>query len=176
MRSSISRNKPIGVISDTHGLLRPEVFEVFRDVGLILHAGDIGSTEVLDQLKTLTPVIAVRGNNDTGPWAKRIPETEVVRVGSVEIYMVHDIKTIAWDSARKCDVVVSGHSHRPSIDERDGVLFLNPGSAGPRRFKLPVSVAKISIDGKRARAKLVDLQGLDWIRPRSASSGQVRRG
>src|SRR5262245_62498537 len=105
MRSSRSRGKPIGVISDTHGLLRPEVFEVFRDVGLILHAGDIGSTEVLDELKTLAPVIAVRGNNDTGAWAKQIPETEVVRVGSVEIYMVHDVKTIAWNSARKCDVV-----------------------------------------------------------------------
>jgi putative phosphoesterase len=157
MRNLRSRSKLIGVISDTHGLLRPEVFDVFRGVGLILHAGDIGSTEVLDGLKKLAPVIAVRGNNDTGAWAKRIPETEIVRAGSIEIYMVHDVKAIAWDSARKCEVVVSGHSHRPSIDERDGVLFLNPGSAGPRRFKLPISVAKISIDGATAHAQLVAL-------------------
>src|SRR5262245_32466985 len=160
MRSSRSRGKPIGVISDTHGLLRPEVLEVFRDVSLILHAGDIGSAEVLDALKTLAPVIAVRGNNDTGAWAKRIPETQVVRVGSLKIYMIHDVKTITGDSARQCDVVVSGHSHRPSIDDRDGVLFLNPGSAGPRRFKLPISVAKVSIDGATAHAELVDLQSL----------------
>src|SRR4030095_3261103 len=106
MQSSRPRGKPIGVISDTHGLLRPEVFEVFRGVNLILHAGDIGSAEVLEALKTLAPGIACRGNNDTGAWAKRIPDTEIVTVGSVEIYMVHDVKTIAWDSARKCDVVV----------------------------------------------------------------------
>lgn len=157
MRIVRSRSKLIGVISDTHGLLRPEVFAIFRDVSLILHAGDIGSADVLDALKTLAPVIAVRGNNDTGAWAKGIPETEVAKVGPVKIYMIHDVKTIAWDSVRNCDVVVSGHSHRPSIDKRDGVLALNPGSAGPRRFKLPISVAKIWIDGKTAHAELVSI-------------------
>ena len=145
MRSSRSRKSQIvGVISDTHGLLRPEVFDVFRDVSLILHAGDIGSPEVLDELKKIALVVAVRGNNDTGAWAKRIPEIETVSVGAVSIHLIHDLKTMK-DAATDFDVVISGHSHKPSIDQRDGVLFLNPGSAGPRRFKLPICVARLRV-------------------------------
>jgi putative phosphoesterase len=145
MRSSRShKTQTVGVISDTHGLLRPEVLEAFQGVSLILHAGDIGSPEVIEALKKIAPVIAVRGNNDTGAWAKRIPEIETVRVASLSIHMIHDLKTMKGP-ASDFDVVISGHSHKPSIDRRDGVLFLNPGSAGPRRFKLPICVARLNV-------------------------------
>src|SRR5215470_9284590 len=128
--SPLKNPQTIGVISDTHGLLRPEVHEVFQGVSLILHAGDVGSAEVLDSLKKIAPVVAVRGNNDTGAWAKRIPEIETVSVGSLLIHLIHDLKTMKG-AAADYDVIISGHSHKPSVDRRDGVLFLNPGSAGP---------------------------------------------
>jgi len=148
----------IGVISDTHGLLRPEVPDVFKDVSLILHAGDIGSPEVLEGLRKLAPVTAVRGNNDTGEWAKRMPETRTVRAGAVSIYMLHNLKEMKrTPSARNLAVVISGHSHQPSITHRDGVLFLNPGSAGPRRFKLPVTVARLIIQGSDVQAELINV-------------------
>jgi uncharacterized protein len=148
----------IGVISDTHGLLRPEVPDVFKDVSLILHAGDIGSPEVLEGLRKLAPVTAVRGNNDTGEWAKRIPETRTVRAGAVSIYMLHNLKEMKrTPSARNLAVVISGHSHQPSITHREGVLFLNPGSAGPRRFKLPVTVARLIIQGSDVQAELINV-------------------
>jgi uncharacterized protein len=150
-------DKTIGVISDTHGLLRPEVLETFKDVSLILHAGDIGSLELLKTLKNLAPVIAVRGNNDTGAWANRIPQTKLVKAGLVSIFVLHDLKELKPKTGY--DVVISGHSHRPSISRRDKVLFLNPGSAGPRRFKLPISVARLYIHNSVAEAELVELRG-----------------
>ena len=145
----------IGVISDTHGLLRPEVLEILKDVSLILHAGDIGNPDVLKTLETLAPVVAVRGNNDTGGWAKRIPLTKIVKAGRTSIFMLHDLKEL--QQSPRCQVIVSGHSHRPSISRRDGVLFLNPGSAGPRRFKLPISLALLRIQGSAVEAELIEL-------------------
>src|SRR3989442_15909884 len=146
----------IGLISDTHGLLRPEVAPVFAGAALIIHAGDIGTSDVLKQLKSIAPVIAVRGNNDKGDWAGGIPETEVARVGNVCIYILHDLKGIdVSPHAAGFQVVVSGHSHRPLIDRRDGVLFVNPGSAGPRRFKLPITVARLTIEGTNVDGEVV---------------------
>jgi putative phosphoesterase len=148
----------IGVISDTHGLLRPEAVEALRGVELILHAGDVGSPEVLDALKGIAPVVAVRGNNDKGAWAAELPALEVAEVGVVFIYMIHDVKEIDLSpAAAGFQVVVSGHSHKPSVEERKGVLYVNPGSAGPRRFKLPVSVARLTVSGERVRAEVVEL-------------------
>jgi putative phosphoesterase len=148
----------IGVISDTHGLLRPEVVQVFTKVDLILHAGDIGTAEVLQQLKSIAPVIAVRGNNDKERWARAIPEAEVAEIAGVRIYVLHDLKEIAFDPAdRRFQIVVSGHSHRPSIETRDQVLFLNPGSAGPRRFKLPITVAQLTVDGSSVKGEIIML-------------------
>ena len=155
-----SRHKQqvVGVISDTHGLLRPEVLRVFKGADLILHAGDIGSSEVLEELRTIAPVIAVRGNNDRDEWAKRIPDFEVVRVGSVSIYMLHDLKEMKLSPPGvNVDVVVSGHSHRPSIERRERILFLNPGSAGPRRFKLPIGIARLTLQGLVVNAELIEL-------------------
>ena len=148
----------IGVISDTHGLLRPEAVKALASVDLILHAGDIGTSEVLEQLRSLGPVVAVRGNNDRGEWAKAIAEREVTQVGSVCIYMLHDLNEIDVSPlAAGFQVVVSGHSHQPLIEKREGVLFVNPGSAGPRRFRLPVSVARLVIEGPSARAEVIPL-------------------
>ena len=148
----------IGVISDTHGLVRPEVPHAFDGVDLILHAGDVGNAEVLKELGSIARVIAVRGNNDIGSWAKIIPETELVRIGRVGIYILHNLTEIEGDPAdRNCQVVISGHSHRPSIETRDGVLFLNPGSAGPRRFKLPITVARLTIAGLAVNGEIIHL-------------------
>ena len=150
--------RTIGVISDTHGLVRPEVHKAFRRVDLILHAGDIGSPDVLKELQSMAPVTAVRGNNDKGGWARSIPERERLRILASRIYMIHDVKELT--SLREVigfDVVVSGHSHRPSIETRDGILFLNPGSAGPRRFSLPVTVAKLVVQGAAVDAEIVEL-------------------
>lgn len=154
---SAAKNGIIGVISDTHGLLRPEVSDAFRGVSLILHAGDIGSADVLDNLRTIAPVVAVRGNNDAEAWAEGIPEVEIVRVAGVSIYLLHDVKTMKQPSSLKVDVVISGHSHRPAIERRNGILYLNPGSAGPRRFKLPISLARLFVQGSTARAELTTL-------------------
>ena len=155
---SPGKEKIIGVISDTHGLLRPEVLEIFKGVSLILHAGDIGAPEVLDDLRSVAAVVAVRGNNDTGEWAERIPERETVRAGAVSIYMLHNLKELKLQpSDEGLAAVISGHSHQPSITHREGVLFLNPGSAGPRRFKLPISVARLNVRGSAIQAELVDL-------------------
>jgi uncharacterized protein len=148
----------IGVISDTHGLIRPEVADAFSGVDLILHAGDIGTAEVIKELRSIAPIIAVRGNNDKGPWADRIPETEVVQIGNVSIYILHDLKAIDLSpGACGFQVVISGHSHRPSIETRGEVLFLNPGSAGPRRFKLPVTAARLTVDGSVVDGEIIEL-------------------
>jgi putative phosphoesterase len=153
-----NHKKLIGVISDTHGLLRPEAVKALKGVDLILHAGDIGNPEVLQALSEIAPVTAVRGNNDKGAWADGLPVWEVMDVGPVFIYMIHDVKEMDMKlSAAEFQVVVSGHSHKPLIEERNGILFVNPGSAGPRRFSLPVSVATLQIDGDKLSAKLMQL-------------------
>ncbi|MCY1509806.1 phosphodiesterase [compost metagenome] len=149
----------IGLISDTHGLLRPEAVAALQGCVHILHAGDIGKPEILDSLRELAPLTAVRGNNDRDAWADGIREVEELRLGEVGIYLVHDQADIPDDlAARGIAVVVTGHSHKPLIKERAGLLHINPGSAGPRRFKLPVSVGLLVIEGHRVRAELVELQ------------------
>jgi putative phosphoesterase len=147
----------VGVISDTHGLVRPQAIEALAGVDMILHAGDIGKQEVLDTLKQIAPVVAVRGNNDKGEWAETLPDWEVVEIGNVSIYMLHDVKEIDISPAGSFQVVVSGHSHKPSVEERRGVLYVNPGSAGPRRFTLPVSLAHLRVDGEKVEAYVIEL-------------------
>jgi putative phosphoesterase len=144
----MSRDILVGVISDTHGLLRPEAVATLRGSDLILHAGDVGKPEVLDELRRLAPTFVVRGNIDHGDWASRLPVSEIVEVADHSFYMLHDIGELDLDPLTAgFAAVIFGHSHQPSIESRDGVLFLNPGSAGPRRFKLPVSVARIRLSG-----------------------------
>jgi len=134
----------IGVISDTHGLVRPEALEILDGVEHILHAGDIGSAEVIAALERIAPVTAVRGNIDRDDWARAWPETDAVEIGHRFFYLLHDVKALDLDPvAAGFDVVVAGHSHRPEQNTRDGVLYLNPGSAGPRRFSLPISLATL---------------------------------
>ena len=141
----------IGVIADTHGLVRSEVIELFRGVSLIIHAGDIGTPDVLNILRKVAPVRAVRGNVDKGAWAESLPETDVVECAGSLIYLLHDLKTLDLDpSAAGMQVVISGHSHRPGESRKNGVLYLNPGSAGPKRFKLPVTAALLRIEASGA--------------------------
>jgi putative phosphoesterase len=150
----------IGLISDTHGLLRPEALDVLRGSDFIVHAGDIGEG-ILEPLATLAPVSAVRGNNDRASWAVRIHETETLRFGEVTLHALHDLADLAIDpGAAGIDVVVTGHSHKPSIDRRGGVLYINPGSAGPVRFRLPVSVGLLQISGKAVTARIIELESL----------------
>jgi uncharacterized protein len=148
----------VGVISDTHDLLRPEALRALVGCDLVLHAGDVCGPEVLSALREIAPVIAVRGNNDHGPWAEALPETATVRLGEVAVVMVHDIKTLPPAATRGARIVISGHSHQPRKEMRDGVLYFNPGSAGPRRLRLPISVGRIEVTGGRIRATLVDLE------------------
>ena len=153
----LTQQKLIGVISDTHGLVRPQAIEALAGVDMILHAGDIGNSAVLDTLSAVAPVVAVRGNNDKGGWAESLPDSEVVKIGAVSIYMLHDLKELDISPAGTFQVVISGHSHKPIVEERRGVLYVNPGSAGPRRFKLPVSVAQLRVEGSAVNAKLIEL-------------------
>ena len=149
----------IGLISDTHGLLRPEALAFLRGSDRIVHGGDIGQASVLEQLASIAPVTAVRGNNDHGAWAEALPETDVLEVGEVLIYVIHDIAQLDVDpAAAGLQVVVCGHSHKPLTKERDGILYLNPGSAGPRRFKLPVSVAELLLSAETLSARIVEIQ------------------
>jgi len=146
----------IGLVSDTHGLLRPEVAGFLRGSDHIVHGGDICEPGIIAALEALAPVTAVRGNNDRGAWAEGLRESELVRFGEIVVYAIHDLAQIDIDpAAAGVRVVVSGHSHRPLIDERDGVLFVNPGSAGPRRFSLPISAGELLIDGVRVSARSV---------------------
>jgi putative phosphoesterase len=139
----------VGLISDTHGLLRPEAVRALEGSDLIVHAGDIGAPEILDALKAVAPVVAVRGNIDTGAWASALPATAVAEVGGTVIYVLHDLNELDLDpAAAGFGVVVSGHSHKPASTERSGVLYVNPGSAGRRRFRLPVTVARLDLGRK----------------------------
>jgi putative phosphoesterase len=149
----------VGVISDTHGLLRPEAIAALRGSHMIVHAGDVGRLEVLDQLRALAPTFAVRGNVDTrGPIAE-LPATEVVEVGQLLVWVLHDISELDLDPlAAEFAAVIFGHSHKPSIETRDGVLYLNPGSAGPRRFKLPVTIARLRVRGPTIWPEIVELE------------------
>ncbi len=148
----------IGLISDTHGLLRPEAIAAFRGVNRILHAGDVGAPDILDRLRELAPVTAIRGNVDHGTWAETLAETEVIEVESVSIYMLHNRADLDLKpEAAGFDVVVCGHSHHPKIEEINGVLYFNPGSAGPRRFQLPVTVGLMEINAGKIEAHLVPL-------------------
>ena len=149
----------VGVISDTHGLLRPEAVAALRGSELILHAGDVGDAEILDRLRDIAPTVAVRGNVDTAAWASVLPMTEVVEIGTLQIYMLHDLAALDLDAkAAGFAAVISGHTHRPVARMRDGVLFLNPGSAGPRRFSLPIAVARLQIDGANVSHEIVELR------------------
>ena len=148
----------VGLISDTHGLLRLEALAFLRGSDFIVHAGDIGDAAVLEELRRLAPLTAVRGNNDKGPWTKSLAETAVLEVGEVSIYVLHDLAELDLDPvAAGFRVVVSGHSHHPSVEDRDGVLYVNPGSSGPRRFKLPIAVAELQVAGSSVKARIVEL-------------------
>lgn len=149
----------VGVVSDTHGELRPELFEVFKGVDMIVHAGDIGKPGILEELRAIAPVVAVRGNMDRGGWAYELRNNEVVEIGEVLLYILHDASRLDIEpSVSGMSVVISGHSHSPGIEEHNSVLYLNPGSAGPKRFRLPVSVALLDIAGKSANAQIVKLR------------------
>ena len=147
----------IGLISDTHGLLRPEAIRFLDGSDHIIHAGDIGKPDILGLLAALAPVTAVRGNNDSGGWARSIPSSARLTIGKVRILVVHDLKELDQPVLEDVDVIVSGHSHKPRVEERDGVLYVNPGSAGPRRFTLPVAVAELEISGASVRARVREL-------------------
>jgi putative phosphoesterase len=149
----------IGLISDTHGLLRPEALSALRGSDFIVHGGDIGEGGILETLATLAPVTAVRGNNDNAPWAHGLQATETLRFGEITLFALHDLARLAIDPrAAGVDVVVSGHSHHPRIERRSGVLFVNPGSAGPVRFKLPVAVGILQVTGREVEARIVELE------------------
>lgn len=148
----------VGLISDTHGLLRPEALAFLAGSEHIIHGGDIGNGSILEQLAALAPLTAVRGNNDTGAWARQLPETALLRFGAVGVAVIHDLKRLGFDPrAAGVRVVVSGHSHKPASALRDGVLYVNPGSAGRRRFSLPVSAGELLIEGDKVQIQLVTL-------------------
>jgi len=156
--SKTSRTLRIGLISDTHGLLRPEALAQLQGCDHLIHAGDIGKPEILSTLEAIAPLSAVRGNNDQADWALDLPQRLLVRIGRLAIYVLHDLAELDIDpSASGINVVVSGHSHRPRREERDGVLYINPGSAGPRRFKLPIGLGYLEIDAGQVRGELIDL-------------------
>lgn len=148
----------IGVISDTHGLLRHEALEMLKGVDMIIHAGDVGDPAILQKLKEIAPVVPVRGNCDKGEWAYKLNKTEVISLGEVLIYVIHNINDIDIDlEAASFNVVISGHSHKPLNIKHNNILFLNPGSAGPRRFNLPINMGILNIDKKKVNANLIEL-------------------
>ncbi|MEH2484509.1 metallophosphoesterase family protein [Bradyrhizobium sp. AZCC 2230] len=149
----------IGIISDTHGLLRPEAERGLAGVDHIIHAGDIGRPQIVDALRRIAPVTAIRGNVDSGEWAREYPDTKLVRLAGKSIYVLHDLKTLQADLGAGIDVIVSGHSHVPKIETVGGVLYLNPGSAGPRRFKLPITLATLEVSPEGMRPEIHDLGG-----------------
>lgn len=149
----------IGIISDTHGLLRPEAVGRLAGVHHIVHAGDIGKADIISALHSIAPVTAIRGNIDTGEWAAKYADTEIVRLAGMSIYVLHDLKELQIDpAARGIDIVISGHTHVPRVETVEGVLYLNPGSAGRRRFKLPITLATIAITSDGPRPEIHDLE------------------
>ena len=155
---SVSARIRVGVISDTHGLLRPEALAGLAGSDHIVHAGDIGGADILAALRAIAPVTAVRGNNDRDAWARALPDTTTVELGGARLFVLHDLATLAVEPrALGVRVLIAGHSHRPSLAERDGVLYLKPGSAGPRRFRLPIAMATLTVRAGQVDAALVDL-------------------
>lgn len=150
----------IGLLSDTHGLLRPEATAFLQGCDHIIHAGDVGDPSILGNLAAIAPLTAVRGNCDLGPWAGRLREAEFLQVGELLVYVLHDLSRLTIDpQAQGVRVVVSGHSHKPLVEDRDGVLFINPGSAGPHRFRLPVALGELIVDGQSVVGRTVTLSG-----------------
>lgn len=159
MLGAMSTDLTLGVISDTHGLLRPQALVALAGSDLILHAGDVGGPEILGPLRELAPVHAVRGNVDRGAWAQELPGTEVVEAGGHLVYVLHILEELDLDpAAAGFSAVVTGHTHRPRSEVRGGVLYLNPGSAGPRRFKLPVTVARVRVSAAGLDPEIVELE------------------
>jgi putative phosphoesterase len=146
----------IGLISDTHGLLRPQALDALAGCAHIIHAGDIGGPEILQALAAIAPVTAVRGNNDREEWARQLPDIATLEVEGASIAVIHDLNQ--WRMAQAPRVVVSGHSHKPACHTRDGILYINPGSAGPRRFKLPIAVARLTLDDGHIVPELIELR------------------
>ena len=158
LRKIERKHQRIGLISDTHGLLRPEALAALADSDLLIHAGDIGKPEVVAALKKIAPLVAIKGNNDTDSWARHLPETKKITLGALKLYVIHNVKELSFDPAgRGFRVVISGHSHKPVIQTKDNVLFVNPGSAGPRRFKLPICVGKLIVQGETVDAEIIEL-------------------
>ncbi len=149
----------IGIISDTHGLLRPEAERGLTGVDHIIHAGDIGRPEIVDALRRIAPVTAIRGNVDKGEWTREYPDTKLVSLAGKSIYVLHDLNSLQAAPGAGIDVIVSGHSHVPKIDTTGGILYLNPGSAGPRRFKLPITLATLEVTSQSMRPEIHDLGG-----------------
>jgi len=148
----------VGLLSDTHGMLRPEARAFLAGCDYIVHGGDVGGADILDQLTLIAPLTAVRGNNDTQGRVSRLRHTELIRVGGIFVYLIHNIDELDIDpAAAGVSVVVSGHSHRPKIEQREGILYVNPGSCGPRRFKLPITVGELTVSGSAVNARIVDL-------------------
>jgi putative phosphoesterase len=148
----------IGLISDTHGRLRQEALAALQGSDLIIHAGDIGNPKIIEQLRAVAPVVAVRGNIDKGAWASHLPMTAVVEVGSALIYVLHDVQQLDLDPViAEFNIVISGHSHKPGRTERSGVVYVNPGSAGPRRFQLPITVARLNLIQSPWTVDFIDL-------------------
>lgn len=148
----------IGVISDTHGLLRPEAVAALRRAKLIIHAGDVGDPKILELLRNIAPLRAIRGNIDVQAWARELPETDVVQIEGASLYVIHNVRDLDLNPrVAGFAAVISGHSHKPLIDWRDGVLYFNPGSAGPRRFSLPISIGRLEIKKGKLMAEVVDL-------------------
>jgi uncharacterized protein len=149
----------VGVISDTHGLLRPEAVAALQGSDVIIHAGDVGDSEILDRLREIAATFTVRGNIDTSPWAQALPLTEVVEVGGAQFYVLHNLMDLGLDpKAAGFAAVISGHTHRPHAQVRNDVLYLNPGSAGPRRFTLPIAVARIEVNGSHISHEIIELE------------------
>jgi hypothetical protein len=148
----------VGLVSDTHGLLRPEARAFLVGCDYIVHGGDVGDPAILDELASMAPLIAVRGNNDKEPWGARLAETELIRIGNIFVYIIHNLEELDIDPvAIDVRVVISGHSHKPKVERRDGVVYVNPGSCGPKRFKLPISVGELRVSGSAVEARTVEL-------------------
>jgi putative phosphoesterase len=159
LRALTATSSQVGLVSDTHGLVRPSAVRALAGVDLIVHAGDVGGPEVLEELRKVAPVVAIRGNNDIGGWARSLSETEVVEIGSATLYVIHDLAELDLEpAAAGFHAVVSGHSHRPGVERREGVLYVNPGSIGPRRFSLPIAFALLRVKGAELEARIVELR------------------